>query len=91
VRGLAGHQAARFTRAGAGFATGGTIGVASSTIALMKIIGNQNSIGMTCTPHSRLNNVELLLPVPAAGPTPLDSQENMLLMEPERTRLLAGS
>jgi hypothetical protein len=44
------HQAARLTGAGAGFAISGTLGTVSSTIALMKIIGSQNNIGMTPTP-----------------------------------------
>jgi hypothetical protein len=33
----------------------------------------------------------LLVPVPVAGPTPMDSQNVMSLMEPERTRPLAAS
>jgi hypothetical protein len=112
VRGLAGHQAARFAGTGAGFGVSAIVGAVSSTIALMKIIGNQNNKGMTrtlcaclplardmhCNPnqaikphHSRLYNVLLLVPVPVAGPTPMDSQNVMSLMEPEQTRALAAS
>jgi hypothetical protein len=114
VRGLVGHQAARFARTGTGtgFGVGAIVGVVSSTIALMKIIGNQNNIGMTRTPlrmsaagarHTlqsqpsnqtsplHLDNVELLVPVPAAVPTPTDSQKVMSSREPERTRPLSAS
>jgi hypothetical protein len=52
VRIVLSHQAARLTGAGAGFAISGTLGTVSSTIALMKIIGSQNNIGMTRTPDS---------------------------------------
>src|SRR6516225_7054706 len=52
VRGLVGHQAARFARTGTGtgFGVSAIVGVVSSTIALMKIIGSQNNISMTRTP-----------------------------------------
>src|SRR6478672_5938405 len=50
AHGLFSHQAARLTGAGAGFAISGTLGTVSSTIALMKIIGSQNNIGMARTP-----------------------------------------
>src|SRR5262249_26357817 len=57
VRPPAPHQSTRtrFTGTGAGLGATGTRGVVSSTIALMKIIGSQNNIGMTRTPLAHVS------------------------------------
>jgi hypothetical protein len=98
LRGLGAHQAARFAGAGAGFGVSAIIGVVSSTIALMKIIGSQNNKGMTRTPYLAVpcrsakhpDNVLISQSVPVAD-LHQRAQIFMLLMEPERTRPLAVS